>query len=84
MECDKFQKEIKSSASDSGGSVFKSSLSIPEQFKQEELNDLIRYLNLSKEAVETLASRLKDKNCHRTGASITFLSYERKIITSVF
>ena len=56
-----FHEEVESSVSDSGGSVFESSLSILDQFKQEKLNNLIRDLNLSKEAVEILVSRLKDK-----------------------
>ena len=67
-----FHEEIGSSASDSGGSVFESSPSIPDQFKLEELSDLIRDLNLSEEAAEILASRFKEKNCLRIGASITF------------
>ena len=41
--------------------MFESSLSISEQFKQEELSDIIRDLKLSKEAAEILASRLKEK-----------------------
>ena len=70
MECDEFHEEVESSASDSSGSVFESSSSIPEQFKQEELSDLNRDLNLSEEVAKILASRLK--NFLRTGASITF------------
>ena len=61
MEYDKFNEEVKSSASDSGESVFKSNLSTPEQFNLEELCDLIRDLNLSTEASEILASPLKTK-----------------------
>ena len=56
MEYDEFHKEVKSYASDSDGSVFKSSSSIPEQFKQEELSNLVMDLNLSKEGAEILAS----------------------------
>ena len=83
MVYDAFYKEVESSASDGSRSVFeRSSSSIPEQFKKEELSDLIRDLNLSKEGAEVLASRFKDKICLRTGASI--LLYERKRITSVF
>ena len=52
MEYDEFQEKVKSSASDSDGNGFESSLSTPEQFKQEELSDLIRNLNLCKEAAE--------------------------------
>ena len=36
--------------------------SSPSLFNQNELNDLIRDLSLSKEASELLASRLKEKN----------------------
>lgn len=35
----------------------------PKPFSQNELNDLIRDLDLSKERAELLASRLKEKNC---------------------
>ena len=65
MEYDDFHEEVESSASDIGESVLESSSSILEQFKQEELSDLTRDLNLSKEAAEILASRLKNKNCLR-------------------
>ena len=41
-DVNEFNEEVESSASDSGESVFKSSLSTPEQFKQKELSDLIR------------------------------------------
>ena len=45
---------------------------IPDQFNQEELNDLIRNLNLSKESSELLAWRIKEKNCLSSEARITF------------
>lgn len=35
----------------------------PKRFSQNELDDLVRDLNLSKQASELLASRLKEKNC---------------------
>ena len=81
MEYDKFHEGVESSTSDSGGSVFESSSSIPEHVKQEELSDLIRDLNLSIKAAEILVSRLQNKNCLRTGALI--LPYKRKRITFV-
>ncbi|XP_044752601.1 uncharacterized protein LOC123312303 [Coccinella septempunctata] len=43
-------------------SDFEADLATPQCFNQEELNDLIRDLNLSKESAELLASRLKEKN----------------------
>ena len=84
MEYDGFHQEIEGSASDSGGSVFESSSSVPEQFKQEELSDLIKDLDLSKEAAEILASRLKDKKCLRTGTSITFYRTREKELLPYF
>ena len=41
---------------------FPPSLLPPQLFSQNELNDLARDLNLSKESSELLASRLKEKN----------------------
>ncbi|GBM36542.1 hypothetical protein AVEN_65075-1 [Araneus ventricosus] len=35
----------------------------PQLFTQMELNDLVRYLGLSKESAENLGSRLKEKKC---------------------
>ena len=78
MEYDDFHEEVNSFASNSDGSVLANSSSIPEQFKQEELSDPIRDLNLFKQAAEILAYRLKDKNCLRTRASITFYHTREK------
>ena len=44
----------------------------PILFNQEELNDLIRDLTLSKESSELLASRLIDRNLLQQGTKITF------------
>ena len=53
-------------------SIFEESSTSPKQFNQEKLSDLIRDLNLSKEASEVLASRLKDKKCLSVGTKVTF------------
>ena len=42
---------------------YEKSSSSPKLFTQGELSDLIRDLNLSKQASELLASRLKEKTC---------------------
>jgi hypothetical protein len=47
-----------------------------EHFDQNELSDLIRDLNLSKDSSELLASRLKEKNVLQPGTKITF--YRRR------
>ena len=45
---------------------------LPQLFSQEELNDLIRDLNLFKEFSKLLASKLKEKNLFHPGTLITF------------
>ena len=44
----------------------------PHPFSQNELNDLVRDLNLSKPSSELLASRLKEKSLLSHGTRITF------------
>jgi len=63
--------------------MFQSSSTIPEKFQQE-LSHLIRDLNLCKEAVEFLSSRLKDKNCPGTGASITIYCKRKQNYFCIF
>ena len=53
-------------------SEYEESCSSPKQFIQQELNDLIRDLNLSKQGSELLASRPKEKNCLQPDVKITF------------
>ena len=60
------------SSCNSSGSVYEGSSTIPEQFSQEELNDLIRNLNLSKNASEILALRLEHKNILSAGMKAAF------------
>ena len=84
MDYDEFHEEVKSIASESNGSVFKTSSSIPEQFKQEKLSDLIWDLNLSKEAAEVLASRLKDKKFFGPRVSVTFYRTREKELLLCF
>jgi len=74
MECDEFHEKVEGSASDSGGSMFQSSPAIPKSF--------IRNLSLSKETAETLAFRLKDKNC--LGALTKFYREREKILPQFF
>ena len=44
----------------------------PQLFSQSELNNLVRYLSLSKQSSELLASRLKEKNPLLPGTRISF------------
>ena len=61
-----------SKTSEGSCSEYEESSSSPKQFTQQELNDLIRDLNLSKQGSELLVSRLKEKNCLQPDAKITF------------
>ena len=44
----------------------------------------LRDLNLFKEAAEVLASRAKNKNCLKTGASVTFYHTREKELLPYF
>jgi hypothetical protein len=55
-----------------------------ERFDQNELGDLIRDLNLSKESSELLASRLKEKNVLHPGMKITFHQRREKDLLPFF
>ena len=46
--------------------------SVPEAFSQNELSDLVRYLSLSKESAELLASRLSEKHLLARDTTVTF------------
>lgn len=53
----------------------------PKPFSQNELNDLIRDLDLSKERAELLASRLKEKNCLSSDVRVsTYRTREVKLL----
>ena len=54
------------------------------QFSQNELSDLIRDLNLSKQASELLASRLKEKNCLTSDTRITAYRIREKSFLPYF
>jgi len=55
-----------------------------EHFDQNELSDLIRDLNLSKDSSELLASRLKEKNVLQPGTKITFYRRREKDLLPFF
>ena len=58
--------------------------SVPQRFRQEELNDLVRDLNLSKAASELHASRLNGKNLLERGTKITFYRTREKNLLPFF
>ncbi|KAI6650637.1 hypothetical protein LOD99_7687 [Oopsacas minuta] len=71
IDCDGIDEDLDTTCHFSESEVEVSS-SLSGQFNQEELNDLIRDLNLSKECSEILASRLNEKNIHSPGTKITY------------
>ncbi|GFX08256.1 uncharacterized protein TNCV_3267461 [Trichonephila clavipes] len=56
----------------------------PQPFNQKELSDLVRDLNLPKEASEILASHLKEKNLLTPETNITFYRTREKICHRFF
>lgn len=67
-----------------GDSDFEGPLASPQRFSQQELNDLVRDLNLSKESSELLASRLNEKNLLCPGTYITFYRTREKDLLPYF
>jgi hypothetical protein len=65
-------------------SEFEFSLLTPQRFLQNEHDDLARDLNLSKQASELLASRLKEKNQLEPDAKVTFYRETEKELLSYF
>ena len=45
---------------------------VPQEFNQFELNDLVRDLDLSKQAAQILASRLNEKHVLHSSAKVSF------------
>ena len=66
------------SSSNSEESVFEGSNAISNPFNQERCSDVVRDLDLSKRALNILASRLKDKNCRGQGTKVTFYRTKKK------
>ena len=67
-----------------GNGDYEGMLSVPQRFRQEELNDLVRDLNLSKAASELLALRLNDKNFLEKRTKITFYRIREKNLLPFF
>ena len=66
MECEYKETDTKSEDSSSETKL------TYHQFNQSELNDLVRDLDLSKQAVELLASRLNEKYLLDSSAKVSF------------
>ena len=64
--------EYKNTDMESEDSSTESKKAVPQQFNQSELNDLVRDLDLSKQAAEILASRLNEKHVLHSSAKVSF------------
>ena len=72
-ECmDMEYKKKKKTDTESEDSSTESKKAVPQQFNQSELNDLVRDLDLSKQAAEILASRLNEKHVLHSSAKVSF------------
>ena len=56
----------------------------PKPFTQDQLNDLVRDLSLSKKASEVLASRLRDHNILESATKITFYRDREEMLVKFF
>ena len=66
--------EYKKTDTESEDSSTESKKAVPQQFNQSELNDLVRDLDLSKQAAEILASRLNEKHVLHSSAKVSIIS----------
>ncbi|CAH1102922.1 unnamed protein product [Psylliodes chrysocephalus] len=64
-------------------SEFKADLTTHQRFNQQELNDLIRDLNLSQESAEFHAFRLKEKNFLYPGTNILYRRRDKDLLPSI-
>ena len=64
--------EYKRTDTESEDSSTESKKAVPQQFNQLELNDLVRDLDLSKQAAEILASRLNGKHVLHSSTTVSF------------
>ena len=64
--------EYKRKDTESEYSSTESQKATPQQFNQSELNNLVRDLDLSKQAAEILASRLNEKHVLNSSAKVSY------------
>ena len=72
------------SAGDNSENEHEGCTTTPQLFSQDELNDLVRDLNLSKQASELLAFRLKEKNCLKDNVKIAHYRRREKNLLLYF
>ena len=77
MEYKKTDTEFEDSSTESKKAVL-------QQFNQSELNDLVRDLDLSKQAAEILASRLNEKHVLHSSAKVSFYRKRDEVFLPYF
>ena len=78
------EMEYKRTDTESENSFTESKKALPQQFYQLELNDLVRNLDLSKEAAEILSSRLNEKHVLHSSAKVSFYRKRDELFLSYF
>lgn len=73
-----FIQILKLNVKDDDDEVYDSISDDPKLFSQSELNDLVRYLNLTKDSAEVLGSRLKEQNLLAPGTSFSWFRNRKK------
>ena len=76
-EEERMDMEYKKTHTESEDSSTESKKAVPQQFNQSELNDLVRDLDLSKQAAEILASGLNEKHVLHSSAKVSFYKKKR-------
>ena len=76
--------EYKKTDTESEDSITESKKAVPQQFNQSELNDLVRDLDLPKQAAEILASRLNEKHVLQSSAKVLFYRKRDELFTPYF
>ena len=83
-EEERMDMEYKKTDTESEDSSTESKKAVPQQFNQSELNDLVRDLDLSKQAAEILASRLNEKHVLHSSAKVSFYRKRDELFLSYF
>ena len=76
--------EYKRTNTESEDSSTKSKKAVPQQFNQLELNDLVRNLDPSKQATQTLASKLNEKHVLDSSAKVSFCRKKDELFLPYF
>ena len=83
-EKEHMEMEYKRTDTESEGSSTESKKAVSQQFNQFELNDLVRNLDLSKQAAKILAFRLNEKHVLHCSEKVSFYRKRDELFLSYF